>query len=564
MRKKYSFKDRHGAKLVRATGITVFALALYAIYGQSGTGTLRVEIRDHASGAITPAMVCIQSLADGKWRTPPDGTRIPPYTTTREFYSPPEWKPGEIGPVRLTNGEYNDNDTRSIIYEGHSAYPFWREPAAYFVSQPFSITLPAGKWRLAVERGIETLPVFEEFQIEPHQLLERRIELKRWVDMPRLGWYSGDDHVHYARLKPEHNELLMTWALAEDVHVANILRMGDIERLYFEQAAYGKQSRYQRGDYVLVTGQEDPRTGIDDQGHTIALNITAPVRDTSQYHLYDLMFDGVHRQGGLTGYAHIAWADDWYRRESPAIWPTWDANINVPRGRIDFFEILQFLHLGLEDYYDFLNMGFRLAASSGSDVPSGATIGETRMYAYVGPSFSADAWFGAVKRGRTFVTNGPMLTLTVDDRMPGDELHVRRNSSLRVHARSWGPAVIGAPKTLEIVANGRVAATKTTRDGKSDELDLRTILGAGSSEWISARVTSDNGAVAHTSPVYVSVDGAPVRDDAHLPQLVEKRLRALEFIASRLREGYAKPEAQALAQRIGEARMKYKELLSAY
>lgn len=548
--------------VVRTAGAVIFAWALYTISGQTGTGTLRVEIRDKTSGQITPAMVCITSLTDGKWRTPPDGTIVPPYTTTREFYTPPDWKPGAIGPVRLTNGEYNDNDTRSSIYEGRPAYPFWREPAAYFVSQPFSIVLPAGKWRLAVARGIETLPVFEEFQIGPGQSIDRRIELKRWVDMARQGWYSGDDHVHHPRLKPEHNQFLMTWARAEDVHVANILRMGDIERVYFEQAGYGKQFRYQQNDYVLVTGQEDPRTGIDDQGHTIALNITAPVRDTTQYHLYDFMFDGVHQQGGLTGYAHVAWAPDWYRRSRPGIWPTWDPNINVPRGRIDFFEILQFLHLGLEDYYDFLNLGFRLAASAGSDVPWGATIGETRVYAYTGPGFSADAWFDAVKRGRTFVTNGPMLTLTVNDRMPGEELNVARNSTLHIRARAWAPTQIGSPKTLEIIANGSVVATKAVNASRPGDLPVDTALPAASSEWIAARVTATNGAVAHTSPVYVSVGGTPVRDEAHLPQLVAKRLGALDFIVGRLREGYATGEAQTLTRRIDEARTKYRELLN--
>jgi hypothetical protein len=546
--------------MIRSIGAGLFVWAVYAISGQSGTGILAVEIRDKATGAVTPAMVCITSFADGKWRTPPDGTIVPPYSTTREFYTPPDWKPGDIGPVRLTNGDYKDNDTRSVIYEGHAAYPFWQEPAAYFVSKPFTIKLPAGKWRLAVARGIETMPVVEEFQVAPNQSLDRRIGLERWVDMARLGWYSGDDHVHYPRLKPEHDQFLMTWTRAEDVHVANILRMGDVERIYFEQGAYGKESRFQQGDAVLVTGQEDPRTGIDDQGHAIALNITAPVRDTSQYHLYDLMFDRVHKQGGLTGYAHIAWTSDWNRRSHPDSFPTWDPEINVPRGKVDFFEILQFLRLGLEDYYDFLSLGYRLTASAGSDVPWGATIGETRVYAYTGANFSANSWFSAVKQGRTFVTNGPMLTLAVDDSMPGDERNVRQNSTLGIRARAWAPSAIGSPKMLEIVANGRVVRTAMARDPNDGELQLDIRMRAASSEWIAARVTAQNGALAHTSPVYVRVAGAPVRDDVSLPQLVEKRLKALDFIAARLRSGYASGEAKALTKRIGEARTKYQQL----
>jgi hypothetical protein len=51
-----------------------------------------------------------------------------------------------------------------------------------------------------------------------------------------------------------------------------------------------------------------------------------------------------------------------------------------------------------------------------------------------------------------------------------------------------------------------------------------------------------------------------VRDEAQLPQLVEKRLKTLDFIAARLRAGYAKGEAQALLERIEAARARYQWL----
>mgnify|MGYP006175778579 CR=1 FL=1 len=40
----------------------------------------KVSGRDRSSGRVTPAMVCITSLEDHKWRTPPDGRVAPPYT----------------------------------------------------------------------------------------------------------------------------------------------------------------------------------------------------------------------------------------------------------------------------------------------------------------------------------------------------------------------------------------------------------------------------------------------------------------------------------------------------
>jgi hypothetical protein len=220
------------AFLIRIAGTAILAGLLTYMAAQTGEGTLTVDIRDGA-GSMVPAMVCITSLADGKWRTPPDGAVTPPYTRVPDFFEPKAWRPGDIGPVRLTLGDYHDMLTRATIYEGAAAYPFWKEPAAYFVSQPFSIRLPAGRWRLAVERGIEYLPISEEFEVKPRDRLQRIVRLRRWIDMASQGWYSGDDHVHYPRVLPEHDQFLLTWARAEDVHLLNVLQQRKVEGLKF-------------------------------------------------------------------------------------------------------------------------------------------------------------------------------------------------------------------------------------------------------------------------------------------------------------------------------------------
>src|SRR5579864_6904266 len=179
-------------------------VAPYAIEGQSDTGTLRVTIRDKATGQIVPAMVCITSLADNTFRVPPDGRApakfmrnvdlIQARWKSIEYIAGPDrkWFPGDPGPVLIMNGAFKDNPTRDLWYYGGPAIPFWKEPAAYFVSEPFNITLPPGKWRLAVMRGFEYLPVYEEFTITPGQTVDRNVQLARWVDMARQGWYSGD------------------------------------------------------------------------------------------------------------------------------------------------------------------------------------------------------------------------------------------------------------------------------------------------------------------------------------------------------------------------------------
>jgi hypothetical protein len=81
-------------KVLRGVFVLLFGWTVYLMLGQSGTGTLQVEIRDKASGQLVPAMVCITSLEDHKWRTPPDGRVSPPHSTARDFYTPGDWKPG--------------------------------------------------------------------------------------------------------------------------------------------------------------------------------------------------------------------------------------------------------------------------------------------------------------------------------------------------------------------------------------------------------------------------------------------------------------------------------------
>jgi hypothetical protein len=550
---------------IRACGCALFALAFAALAAQTGSGTLHVEIRDE-SGRVTPAMVCITSLEDNKWRTPPDGAIVPPYTRVPDFMDPEEWKPGDIGPVRLTVGDWRDNNTRSFLYGDKSGYPFWAEPAAYFVAQPFSIQLPAGRWRLAVARGIEYLPVFEEFAIKPGEVRKRRIDLRRWEHMARRGWYAGDDHVHFPRTKPWHNEFLLTWARAEEVYVSTTLQQRTLRALTFPQGEPEK-FRFQQGEYVLQAGQEDPSTAINELGHTLALNIKKPVFDLSRFHLYDVMFDAVRAQGGLTGYAHIAWAPDWYRRTDSRRYATWDSTINVIQGRLDFFEIMQFRLLGLEDYYDFLSMGIKLTASAGSDMPWASSLGESRVYVYTGRPFSADRWFQAFKQGRTFVTNGPMLSLTVNGAGPGEEVKVGRATSLRIRARAWAPPAMGSPKTLEIISHGAVIHSAASPDPSRHELHADLNLPADQSRWIAARVTTHNNGLAHTSPVYVLVNGETFWNRDELAALVSKRLAILDYGESRLKEpkytaAFAPGEVDALRQRIQAARMRYRELLS--
>ena len=47
-------------------------------------------------------------------------------------------------------------------------------------------------------------------------------------------------------------------------------------------------------------------------------------------------------------------------------------------------------------------------------------IGYERVYAYLGDRpFNHDNWWDAFRAGRTVATNGPLLFMTVDGKLPG-------------------------------------------------------------------------------------------------------------------------------------------------
>ena len=502
-------------------------------------GRLKLTILSDDTGEPAPAMVRLMWRTDGLQRRPANAIEFAP-----QF-----------------DGQGHASGVRAANLPGPLGAHFWCVPG------PFDMLLAPGVWQIGVRRGVEHEVVFEDITIVSGETVERTLRPRRWVDMRQLGWWSGDDHVHTRIVSDDDARNVMVWVKAEDVHLANIVKMGDIYRTYFEQRGFGPAHRVVDGEYVLAPGQECPRTH-DQIGHTLAMNITAMVRDPERYFLYDTVFDAVHAQGGLTGYAHV---------NSGLFHVHRDMTLNVPRAKVDFVEILQFNHLGTDLYYDFLNLGCKLTASAGSDVPWGGTIGEVRAYAYLGDQpFSADNWFAAFGKGRTFTTSGPMLEFRVDDALPGDELKVRANRSLRIRARAWGDPRRMAPVTLEIVRHGQVIRTAQSKDPGHPEAALDFSIDSDNGFWIAARARAREGTSAHTTPVYVIREGLRWWKHDGLETLFlqrEESLRQIEELVANARrleaEGaletdrYRKllaRQGDALLERVAEARMIYAEL----
>jgi hypothetical protein len=300
-----------------------------------------------------------------------------------------------------------------------------------------------------------------------------------------------------------------------------MLQMGDFFSTYFSQYAFGERGRYQEDGRILSSGQEEPRT--PEIGHTISLGASEFVRSTRDYYSFDRLFDRVHELGGVTGFAHQGFSFHGYR----------GMVLNTLRRKTDFLELAQFCvpegPLPVQYYYHFLDLGYKLTALAGSDFPwcgnGFAQIGNARFYVYTGGALSFENYMQGMKAGHTFVTTGPMLLLTVNGRMPGDSLDIKPGTNLHITAETLGPA-----ESIEIIGHGKVLARSP---GKKAEFDLAPKHGL----WIAAKCARGPGEVAHTTPVYVTVNG----DGFQNPETARRNVAISEGYLKELEAELANP-----------------------
>jgi len=245
------------------------------------------------------------------------------------------------------------------LWDHADGYAF-QPDSSFYISGTFSLSLSPGTYQLVISKGNEYLRQTHQLLIKPGQAIRKTYQIERWINMADRGWYSADGHIHIRR-SPRDNKPLLDWIQAEDVNVGVLLKMGDFWETYYPQYAFGQQGSYKEGNYLLTSGQEDPRT--PELGHALGFGATGAVRYKQDYYLYDRVFDELHRRGGLTGYAHQAESFHGYR----------GLMLDGLRGKIDMLEILQYCvsaqPLRTQHYYHMLDLGFQLTAIAGSDFP---------------------------------------------------------------------------------------------------------------------------------------------------------------------------------------------------
>ena len=414
---------------------------------------------------------------------------------------------------------------------GEDAFDRARQPIeTHYFHCPSTCTLsvPAGETKVTVQHGFRHLIWRGTARLAPGaaRTLNVALELN---DLPAgFGdWRSADLHVHmnYGGHYRDTPERLAAQARAEDLNVVYNLIVNKEERVpdvaYFRTGPDPAST----ADTLILHGQEFHTSFW---GHLGLLGLTdhlltpgfAAYRHTalaSPYPHNGVVADLAHAQGALVGYVHPYDAEI-----DPAKEPSLSHELpaDVALGKVDYVEVMGFSdHKATAHvWYRLLNLGFRLPAGAGTDAMANyasmrGPVGLNRVFLDTGGARSPAALAAALKAGRTFVSNGPLLGLELAGRHPGDTVALTSpgKATYKIALRSPVPV-----DHLELVQNGAVIKTFDLT-GERRNLDAAGDLELKAGGWLVLRAWNDGPdpqvldlyPYATTSPIYLRLPGGP-------------------------------------------------------
>lgn len=432
-------------------------------------------------------------------------------------------------------------------------------------AHPFRIELKPGKYTLTVERGKEYFPHSESIAIGDKDV-SKTIRLKRWVNLAERGWFSGETHVH------RRIEELPNVMLAEDLNVAFPVTFWTINA--YEKPGLTPSTLRRQGPSPF-----GPRKDVGPNLVKVDPTHVFFPRNT-EYEIFSVNGERVvqgavfilnHRSIFREGMPPVARLAEKAHQEGALLdldkhsWP-W-AMMLVPVAKVDLFELSNnsvwrtkfgfrrssapiapymnverddngaltefgWLNFGFENYYSLLNCGFRMQPTAGT--ASGVhpvPLGHSRVYVHTGKQFEPKAWLDGLRKGRSFVTTGPMLFATLDNALPGEVFQQkagRHDYLLKFESISERPV-----DRLEFIVNGEIVQTYrpiSESDAKPPYRSQGSLrIGLDDSSWIAVRsfqkMPDGRFRFAHTAPWHIEVDGRPVKP----------RREEVEYLISRVK-----------------------------
>jgi len=438
------------------------------------------RVNDATTGKPTPVRLRISDAA-GEWYVP--------WGRYRDF---PTGRHEQVGGCVYLDG------TKYVYIDGSCELP-----------------LPAGvPVTVDISKGPEYLPIRETVTLGAGQMA-MRFNLTRWIDTHADGWITADARVH--DLNP-----CDAWleAAAEGVDFAHVLltehdmpsQDGHLYRSVPNLTAFsGQQSAIEKDGVTVAVNTFHSHPVL---GHVGLLHSHRPIfplsfggdEATDDWSICDWC-DQCHRKGGLTVLAEPFTGEGLIA----AILGKIDAVEWAPGGESAF----------LPAYYRLLNAGIRIPLVGASGKCGNRTaVGAMRTYAR--SERTLPGWVDAVRAGRTFVTNGPLIDLRVNDKVPPTDNHREHPQAFHIDAKARS----GTPfEQLEIIANGEVVAM-VAGDGSPCEAEINHDVMPFRGGWSAVRVRGPGGLIAHTSPIWLDFEGTKTVVDARAVAAIRKQVEA--------------------------------------
>ena len=464
-------------------------------------------------------------------------------------------------PVTLT-GIYPLPSRRVAAYD---EYPdFFFQPQIYR-SDGEHVQLPPGKYNVVVTRGPEYMSQKMQLLI-PAGVKEyaASFQLKRWINMAKLGWYCADHHVHAAGCthydSPEEGvKPVDMWrqALGENLNVAAILAWGPS---WYHQKTFftGHDDPLSTAKNIMHNDVEVSGFPSSHAGHIVLLRLkeddypgTTKIEEWPSWTLPVLSW--AKSQNAVTGYAHSGWGLE--PLEPTKLLPNYvvpkmdgiGANeyiVTVTQNVVDFYSAGNTpAPWELNMWYQTLNCGFTTRLSGETDFPCiyDERVGIARSYFKPEGNLSYDSYVDAIKKGRSYVSDGNshIMNFSVNGLEAGtndSRLNLKKEESVKIkasvvanlpeHQDQQGAAIaqtditeqpywdierarIGTSRKVrvELIVNGfSVDTTEITADGKMNDVTFNYPV--NHSSWIALRVYPSS----HTNPVFIIVDGKPIHE----------------------------------------------------
>jgi hypothetical protein len=415
------------------------------------------------------------------------------------------------------------------------------------------MTLPRGKLRIEAVSGLETVLAVEEIDLTKKLPEVVVVKLKPVFRPEQSDLVAGNTHLHLINLTAaDAEEYLKQIPVADRLKVLFISyleRIKDDANYITNRYAIGDQKQFNATGVLFNNGEEHRHNFAaygEGYGHVMFLNINQLVKPVSL-------------GSGITGAGNDdrplrPGIEDARKQGGTIIWchntSGFEALPHILAGRVDALNVFDGSRGGTFEggYYRYLNIGLRFPISTGTDW---FLYDFSRVYAKVSGELTIPKWLDAVKAGRCQVTNGPLLTLTVDGKEIGDALNLDKAKAVRVEVTATGRHDL---QKLQLVQNGKVVQTETgkLKDGIYTA-KLQREVRLDEPAWFAARIESttknelDGQLYAHTSPVYVDLGGKRVFDVDVGRVLLRRLEEAQEEIRARGKFGDAAARDKILA-----------------